>query len=95
MRENPHAHNGERHKADQVRGQQSAAGLDQAMANGRGENQKAARNGKQQDGEGNSGRRANLANLADRLMNMAIARNHEGQTGDAASENDCGQRSGQ
>jgi len=65
------------------------------MANGRSENKDAACNATQHDRKRNSGRGTNLSNLADRLVDMTIARNHQGQASYAKRKYDTCQRSKQ
>jgi len=72
-----------------------AAGLNGPITNGRGENKDAGCNATQHDGKGNSGRGTNLSNLADRLMHVTIAGNHQGQSSYAKSKYDSGYRSEQ
>jgi hypothetical protein len=71
------------------------AGLNAPIANGRSENKDAGRNATQHDGKGNSGWGTNLSNLADRLVDVTIAGNHQGQASYAKSKCDSGYRSEQ
>jgi len=65
------------------------------MANGRSESKDAACNATQHDRKRNSGRGTNLSNLADRLVDVTIAGNHQGQSSYAKSKCDSGYRSEQ
>jgi hypothetical protein len=71
------------------------AGINRLIANSPGENQDAGCNATQHDREGNSGRRANRSNLADRLVHVIVAGNHQSQASYAKSKYRSGQRSEQ
>jgi hypothetical protein len=58
--------------------------------NSRGEDQDAGCHATQHDGEWKSGPRANLSNLADRLMHVIIVGNHQRQPSYAETKNGSG-----
>ena len=60
------------------------------LTDGRRENQESGRHTTQQDGKKNSGRRPEFANLADRLADLAVTREHRRQSGDADEKNGSG-----
>ena len=71
------------------------ADLNGQITNGRGENKDAGCNATQHDSKGNSGRGTNLSNLADRLVHVTIAGNHQGQASYAKRKYDACYRSEQ
>jgi len=62
------------------------AGLNGPIPKGRGENKDAACDATQHDGKENSGWGTDLSNLADRLVDVTIAGNHQSQASYAKSK---------
>jgi hypothetical protein len=84
--EDSNSHSRQRHEPYQVRSQLRVTDPNGPVANSRGKNQDAGCNATQHDGKGNSGRRTNFSNLADRLVHVIITGDQQGQASYAKSK---------